>query len=44
MFVVRIFLGVLLGILLLWIGLTGRPGSLLAAVIIPDALNESGSF
>ena len=39
-FVLRIALGVFVGILLLWVGLVGRPGSLIAAIITPDALQE----
>jgi Lysozyme like domain len=37
---VRLFAAIILGLLLIWIGVTGRLGSLLAALITPDALTE----
>lgn len=38
----RLMIGLAIGILLIWVGLVGRPGALLAAFITPDALQEAG--
>ena len=38
----KLLLGLFIGILLIWIGLVGRPGALAAAFITPDALQEAG--
>ena len=39
----RIALGLLVAVLLIWVGMSGRPGALLASLITPDALQETGS-
>ncbi len=38
----KLAIGFAIGILLIWVGLLGRPGALLAAFITPDALQEAG--
>ena len=38
----KLVIGLLVGILVIWIGMVGRPGLLLAAFITPDALQEAG--
>jgi hypothetical protein len=40
---IKIVLGILLGFLFLWIGLTGKLGSLLGAILYPDAMVDSGT-
>ena len=40
----KLVLGMAIAGLLIWIGLTGRLGSLLASMITPDALTEQGNF
>ena len=40
----KLVLGIAIALLLIWIGLTGKLGSLLASMITPDALVEQGNF
>jgi hypothetical protein len=37
----KLVLGIVFGILLIWVGLVGRPGALLAAFIVPGNLQEA---
>lgn len=36
----KVLLGIALGVLFIWLGVTGRLGSLLGAMITPDAMVE----
>ena len=36
----KLVIGLAIGILVIWVGMVGRPGLLLAAFITPDALQE----
>jgi len=39
----KLVLGLIVGVLLIWVGLVGRPGTLVAAFVTPDALQEATS-